>query len=466
MFKKKNIAFLFLIAAAFALQSCIPDRTPTEPVENTRPKFVKFDFGLDTNLVIPVTQPIKMYFNEKMDLNTFPANVSVASESGEILGRFSYAPNEDTVVVFTPGAEYNKAEYYTVEVHGGVRDIHRNSMISPNDEDVPATTWFFTEGEYSTDGFPYVFIRDKAQKQVIYRAGELNRYIDSLYIDATEEDYQTAALEFSPKGNYLWMVNLKITTGTVTLIDPVDFTVQNVIEVGLGPTNVAFNNDYAFVCNTSEKSFSVIDLNSYAVTETYVFADAFKPKDAVYSEVTNKLYFLSSNKKKIKVVNADNYDESETLDSVLIDNKGIDMEISADGRTIFVPQKRTDKIAVLDAVSETSEIIETGFPNAGDGVTYGDYYYSSFYKYAGTDRDGGILKINVSSLAIERVFEFGLEIDQVAITDGGELLYAVTPADSSLHIIETKTLREISSVKIGGSLKYVAVSKRNYLKRK
>ncbi len=465
MFKKKNIAFLLLISAALALQSCIPDRTPTEPVENTRPKFVKFDFG-ESNLVVPVTQPIKMYFNEKMDLNTFPANVSVASESGEMSGKFSYAPNEDTVVVFTPNGEFNKAEYYTVEVHGGVRDIHRNSMISPNDEDVPATAWFFTEGEYSANGFPYVFMRDKAQKQVVYRAGDFNRYIDSLYIDAPNEDYQTAALEFSPKGNYLWMVNLKTTTGTVTLIDPADFTVRNVIEVGMGPTNVAFNNDYAFVCNTSEKSFSVIDLNSYAVTETYAFADAFKPKDAVYSEVTNKLYFLSSNKKKIKVVNADNYDESEILDSVLIDNKGIDIEISADGRTIFVPQKRTDKIAVLDVASETSEIIETGFPNAGDGVTSGDYYYSSFYKYAGSDNDGGILKMNAATRSIERVFQFAYEIDQLAITEGGELLYAVTPADSSLHIVETKTMHEISSVKIGGSLKYVAVSKRNYLKRK
>ncbi len=462
MLSKKTFVIIGLLFGLFVLQSCIPDRSPVAPVENTRPKFVKFSFGDSTNLVISVTQPIRMYFNEKMDLNTFPSNVSVASVSGEITGRFSYAEGEDSVVVFTPNGEYNKAEIYTITVHGGVRDIHHNSMISPNDDDVPETAWFFTEGDYSANGFPYVFVRDKAEKQVVYRAGQLNHYIDSLYVEATDEDYQSASLEFSPKGNYLWMVNLKTTTGTVTLIDPADFSVQKVIQVGLGPTNVGFNDSYAFVCNTSEKSFTVIDLNTYSASQTYAFNDSFKPKDVVYSPATNKLYFLSSNKKKVKVVNADNFDDSSVLDSVLVDNKGIDIEITADGNKIFIPEKTTDKIAVLNTTDETTDYIETGYPNAGDGVTFGDYYYSSFYKYAGTDNDGGILKINASTYAIENVFQFSEEIDKLSITNAGELLYAVTPGDSSLHIIETKTLREITSVKIPGSLKYIAVSKNNY----
>jgi hypothetical protein len=150
---------------------------------------------------------------------------------------------------------------------------------------------------------------------------------------------------------------------------------------------------------------------------------------------------------------------------LLVDNKGIDIEISEDGQYIFIPEKRTDKIAVYDAVNaKTSNIIETGYPNVGDGVISGDYYYSSFYKYTGGDNDGGVLKINSSTQSIENVFTFPYEIDQLAATYGGELLYAVTASDSSLHIIETKTLREISTVKIGGSLKYIAVSKNNYLK--
>jgi YVTN family beta-propeller protein len=465
MFIKKLFKVLIPIFGVLIIQSCIPDRMPTEPTENTRPKFVKFEFSENSNLAIPLNQQIKMYFNEKMDLNTFPSNVTVESVDGKINGKFSYASESDTVVIFTPGVDYNRAEIYTVKVHGGVRDINHNSMISPNDDDIPETTWFFTEGDYSLNGFPLVFVRDKAKKQIIYRSGNLNKYIDSLYVNATTEDYQTAALEFSPTGNYLWMVNLKTSDGTVTLIDPETFSVQSVIPVGLGPTNVGFNENYAYVCNTSGKSFSVIDLGSYSVIDTYTFPDGFKPKDVVYGNASDKLYFLSSNKKKIKIVNANNYSDNVTVDTLLVDNKGIDIEISEDGQYVFIPEKRTDKIAVYDALNETpADIIETGFPNVGDGVISGNYYYSSFYKYTGGEKDGGVLKINSSTRSIENVFTFPYEIDQLAATSGGELLYAVTAADSSLHIIETKTLREISSVKIGGSLKYIAVSKNNYLK--
>ena len=459
----KNIIIGFLGIALF--QSCIPDRMPTYPIENTRPKFVKFDTLGIGNLVVPVNQPIKMYFNEKMDLTTFPENVNVSSISGTISGSFSYAAESDTIVVFTPGTSYNKAEIYSVSVHGGVMDAHGNSMISPNDEDVPQEFWFYTEGDYSEGGFPYIFVRDKAQKQVLYRSGRLNEYIDSLYVDATVEDYQTAALEFSPKGNYLWMVNLKTTDGTVSLIDPQSFEVSKVVSVGLGPTNVGFSPDKAYVTNKSGKSFTVIDLNTYEAIDTHSFTDNFKPLDVVYSPLTDNLYFISSNEKKLKIVNSEDFSENQIIDTLLTDNKGIDMEISEDGKYLFIPEKRTDKIAVFNTQTGLPESpIETGYPYIGDGILKGNYYYSSFYKYGGTETDGGILKINVSTFGIENVFLFGEEIDKLGITNSGELLYAVSPSDSSLHIIDTKTMREISETKINGSLKYIAVSKNNYSK--
>ncbi len=459
----KIVITLFLGLTFF--QSCIPDRMPTEPVESTRPKFVKFDTMGKENLIVPVNQPVKMFFNEKMDLTTFPSNIDVSGISGKINGNFSYGTESDTVVIFTPSTSYGRAEIYTVSVHGGVRDIHGNSMISPNDEDIPQKFWFFTEGDYSDGGFPYVFVRDKAQKQILYRSGKLNEYIDSLYVNATTEDYQTAALEFSPKGNYLWMVNLKTTDGTISLIDPQNFSVTKVVQVGLGPTNVAFSQNRAYVTNKSGKSFSVISLDTYETESTYSFANNFKPLDVAYSPLTEKLYFISSSKKEMEVVNANDFNDNFIIDSLMTDNKGIDIEISEDGKYIFVPQKRTDKIAVFNTQTNVPEpAIETGYPNSGDGVVKGDYYYSSFYKYAGTSTDGGILKIKIATQSIENVFTFGEEIDKLGITNSGELLYAVTPKDSSLHIIETKTMREITTTKINGSLKYVAVSKNNYSK--
>ncbi len=455
--------FLGILTLTFFSSGCIPDRLPPEPVPNTRPSFVSFGELDSSHLVIPVDYKIEMRFNWAMDLSTFPDNFTVESVSGKISGKFSYSSKADTIVVFTPNSNYNPAEYYNISLSGAVRNVNGMSMISPNEEDVPVTDWFFTEGEYSKNGFPLVFVRDKSQKQVIYRVGELNKYKDSLYVQATNEDYQTAAIEFSPIGKYLYMVNLKTTTGTVTVIDPQSFNVVNTINVGLGPTNIGFSSDKAFVTNTSDKSFTVFDLTTLNVLETVSFDDGFKPKDVVFSQLTGKLYFYSNSKKQIKIVNAQNYSEQTVLDSVLTDNKASDIEISADGKYIFLPEYRTDKIVIFDTeTNKVAKILETGNPYVTDGVIGKDFYYQAYFKKIGKQNVGGIMKINVSTLNIEDVMMWDKDIDKLGLTSADELLYAVVPGDTTLQVIETKTLKNITEVKLNGSLKYLAVSKNNY----
>ncbi len=456
----KNFILLVLI---FGLSSCIPDRLPPEPVPNTRPSFVSFGTIDKNNLVFPVDAPIEMKFNWVMDLSTFPDNFKVESVSGKIAGKFSYAAESDTVVVFTPNTNYMQAEYYTVSLSGAVRNINGMSMISPNEEDVPVTAWFFTEGKYSENGFPYVFVRDKANKQVIYRIGDLNVYKDSLYVNATTEDYQTAAIEFSPLGKYLFMVNLKTTPGTVTVIDPQSFSVVKTIDVGLGPTNIGFSSDKAYVTNTSEKSFTVIDLASLTALETYTFADGFKPKDVVYSNLSGKLYFYSSSKKEVKVVDAQDFDNNYTLDSVLTDNKAADIEISNNGKYIFLPENRTDKIVILDAETDkVAQVLETGNPYVTDGVMGDNFYYQAFFKKVGKENIGGIMKVDVQNLSISEIKVWDKDIDKLGLTAANELIYAVVPNDTTVQIIETKTLKTLTEAKLSGSLKYIAVSKNNY----
>ncbi len=454
---------IFLSVLAIFIDGCIPDRLPPEPVPNTRPSFVSFDKLDSMNLVVPTNEQIKMKFNWVMDLSTFPDNFIVESVNGKIPGKFSYAKESDTIVVFTPTVSYNFAEYYNISLSGMVRNINGMSMISPNEENIPITAWFFTEGEYSQNGFPYVFVRDKANKQIIYRIGSLNKFKDSLFVEATTEDYQTAAIEFSPLGKYLFMVNLKATTGTVTVIDPENFEVTKVIDVGLGPTNIGFSNDKAYVTNTSDKSFTVIDLSTLTAIETVKFDDGFKPKDVVYSSLTDKLYFYSSSKKEIKVVNAQNFSENYILDSILVDNKAVDIEISEDGKYIFLPMNRTDKIVVMDAeTDEIVQIIQTGYPYVTDGYIGKDFLYQAFFKKVGKENVGGILKINVSDLSVAEIMVWEKDIDKIALTAASELIYAVTPNDSTVQIIEAKTLKNITSVKLNGSLKYLAISKNNY----
>ncbi len=431
---------------------------PTEPVEIDRPSFVQFDLG-QTNLNTALNNKIVMYFNEAMDLNTFRGNFTVESISGKIEGTFSHG-SADSIVIYTPNTNYNPAEYYQVTLTGGVRDIHGNSAVSPIAEDQPHSCWFFTSGEYSNNGFPYVFIRDKSTRQNIYRVGNLNAYIDKMSLPGTV-DYQTSALEVDPTSDKIFVVNLRVSDGLVTIIDPSTFSVISQLPVGLGPTNIDFSSQKAYVTNLSHKSFSVIDLHTLSTETTYIFPDGFRPKDVSYSASKNALYFYSSLNSDIKKVNANDFNDSKIFPSGLT-TRPTDIEITNDGKYLYMIGTNSNVLSIIDLDTETASPISLDYQYLVDGVMGKDNYYLAYFRGTGGNNVGGILKIDVHSKNIVGKLEWQYQVDQLKLTAAEELLYAVTPVDSTVQVIETKTMRQITSAKVEGSLKYLAITNKNY----
>jgi hypothetical protein len=406
-----------------------------------------------------LNQQIRFYFNEAMDLNSFPANVVVESISGITDGSFSYGES-DTIVVYSPRSNYQPAEYYQVSLKGGVRDIHGNSMVLPVEEDVPITNWFFTSGEYSNSGFPFAFIRDKSNRNMIYKVGELDYFLDSLLLPAPE-DYQTSALEVEKNSDKLFIVNLKLTNGLVTIIDPASFSIVKELTVGLGPTNIEFSNEKGYVTNSSEKSFSVIDLNSLTTETTFVFPDGFRPKDVSYSSLTSKLYFYNTVNSELKVVSSTDFNDSHLVPSGL-SSKPTDIEITQSGRYIYLLGTNSSVFSVFDVQSETSTTVDLGYQYLTDGSMGANFYYVAYYRGTGGNDIGGVLKIDINTNTVYDRLEWEYQVDQLKLTAAEELLYAVTPVDSTVQIIETSTMNKITSTKVSGSLKYLAITKNNY----
>ena len=297
-----------------------------------------------------------------------------------------------------------------MSLKGGVRDTHGNSMVSPNDEDIPITSWFFTSGEYSDNGFPFAFIRDKSNRNMIYKVGDLDIFLDSLMLPAPE-DYQTSALEVEKNSDKLFIVNLKLTDGLVTVVDPATFSILKEITVGLGPTNIEFSNEKGYVTNSSAKSFSVIDLISLTTETTFTFPDDFRPKDVSYSTVTNKLYFYNTVNSDLKIVNANDFNDAHIVPSGLT-TKPTDIEITKSGRYIFILGTNSSVISVFDVESETSSIIDFGYQYLTDGTMGNNFYYVAYYRGTGGNDVGGILKIDNNTNSIAGHLEWGYQVDQ------------------------------------------------------
>ncbi len=449
---------LLVVIISFTLISCLSDRMPTEPVEINRPNFVEFKLG-QSNLNVPLNTQIQMFFNEPMNLNSFAECFKVESISGGISGTFSYG-SSDTVVVFTPSSNYLPAEYYKVYLNGCVMDIHGTSMLSPNDEDVPQEDWFFTGGQYSQNGFPYVFLRDKANKNYIYRIGNLNEYKDQIVLPGSQ-DYQVSALEIEKNSDNLFVVNLKTTNGLVTVINPATFEILKEIPVGLGPTNISFSNEKAYVTNLSAKSFTIIDLNSLNADSTYVFPDGFRPKDVVYSAYKNALYFYSSVNSDVKKVNADNFSDTKIFPSGLL-TRPTDIEITEDGKFLYMIGTNSNVVSIIDLDSETSTQLTLDYQYLIDGVMSNNYYYLAYFKGTGGDNIGGILKIDIHSNTIVDKIDWTYQVDQLKLTAADELIYAITPIDSTVQVIETNSMHKITNTKVNGSLKFLAITNKNY----
>lgn len=450
--------FFLITFSSIIFNSCIPDRMPSAPEEIERPGFIQIVLG-DTNLNVALNNQIKMYFNEPMDLNSFPVNLIVESVSGRIEGSFSYGES-DTIVIFTPLTNYKSAEYYSIMLKGGVRDQHGNSMISPNEEDIPVTSWFFTSGDYSNSGFPFAFIRDKSNRNKIYRVGELNVFLDSLILPGSV-DFQTSALEIETNSDNLFVVNLKSTEGLVTVINPTTFSVINQLPVGLGPTNIEFGNQKGYVTNSSAKSFSVIDINSLSTESTFIFPDGFRPKDVSYSTSKNSLYFYNTTNSDLKFVNANDFNDSHIIPSGL-GTKPTDIEITKNGRFLYILGTNSSLMSLFDVENETSTILDFGYQYLTDGVMGTNYYYVAYYRGTGGNNIGGILKIDISNNAVVGNLEWEYQVDQLKLTAAEELIYAVTPIDSTVQVIETSSMHRITSSKVDGNLKYLAITNNNY----
>lgn len=450
--------FILITFSSILFNACIPERMPSAPEEIERPVFAQIEFG-DTNLNVALNNQIKMYFNEPMDLNSFPSNVTVESISGKIEGAFSYGES-DTIVIYTPLSNYKQAEYYMVSLNGGVRDMHGNSMVSPIEEDIPITAWFFTSGNYSNNGFPYFFMRDRTDRNKIFRAGDLNVSLDNLILP-DPVDFQTSAIEIEPNSDNLFVVNLRTTDGQITVVDPNTFSVINQIPVGLGPTNIEFGNQKGYVTNSSGKSFSVINLSSLTTETTFVFPDGFRPNNVSFSSLKSKLYFYNTTNTDLKVVNANDFNDSHIVPSGSA-TKPTDIEISPDGRFLYILGTNSSKISLFDVESETSTTLDYGYQYLTDGVMGTNHYYVAYYRGTGGNNIGGILKVEIGTNTIVGHLEWEYQVDQLKLTAAEELLYAVTPIDSTVQVIETSSMHNITNVKVGGNLKYLAVTKNNY----
>jgi len=214
------------------------------------------------------------------------------------------------------------------------------------------------------------------------------------------------------------------------------------------------------VVNLSGRTISVIDLNSFTVTTTITYADGFRPRDVVYSVKTGKIY-ISSNRNgeygKLRVADAADYYDYYDIENVTPNGRQtVDMEISEDGEYIFIAELNTTEVSVFStSLDSVVNKIDQQTTKNEDGAIAGDNYYL-------VSNSGSLFKINVSGQSIDDQIDVGQVASGLAVSSSDELVYVVTPSDSSAQVFATRPLTHIREVKIPGILRRMTISVLNY----
>lgn len=446
-----KLNYLILIVFGVFFQSCSPDRMPPAPIEHDRPKFVRFAPEDSAAFNVPLRDPITMIFNEPMMLSSFKNNFRLESIYGPVNGTFS---EKDSNVIFTPTEDMQPASYYVATILGGVKDKNGNSLTL--ESDWKASTWFFTAGNYSKDGFPLVFIADRSG-DVVYRIGNFEEFLD-----VNNNVIQPREMAFTPDGQNLLIVSKQL-AGKVYVLDPSTFNIIQEVAVGVGPENIAVAPDKIFVVNVSEKTISVLSYPGYSLLTTISFPDGFRPRDIAYHPQKNWIYVsnnVTRQSGKIKVINADTYQEEATIDNVISGLRTEKLKVSPDGKWLIVQQERNDFIRFLD--TETNQIADSiiiPVRQNRDMDVYEDFLFVSNTTPSGT---GFIYKYEINSRALVDSVSFTSGCEGISVAPYGEILYATTPTDSTAHVVDIETLNVIRSIKVSRNIAKIVVSPNNY----
>jgi hypothetical protein len=423
--KRRNRGITLAAAAlmALALGACMEDRSPTEPVEITRPELKSVE-PAPGNLIVSASGSIKFYFSEAMNLGTFDGRFTLRDHNGNVVE--AEVSMQDTVIVFTPAAPLQKSTLYYAELRGRVRDAHNNSIEvggEPvlDDTTLLSSTWFYTEGDYSSGGYYPVFIRDRKEGSV-----RILSFLDSV-VTTVSGFSAPEGMAVTGDGQYIVLSNTS--KSEVVIINAVSGAVEAALKVPANPSSVVVSGNYAYVICVNGKALCRVNIASQSLEAAYTLK--IYPGKLAVSPDGSTLYTFDQTTRDLYVINAADGSTVRKINGAV--DKLVSGELSVDNATgvVYISDSKGYKVKTLEQ-GGSSLAVALLLPSGVEPVEAAcneNYIYiaagNSIYKYAKND-----------FTPVDTV-TFTSNIKSVAIIPSNEIIYATLA--TSIAVIDEKT---------------------------
>src|SRR3989344_192714 len=296
-------------------------------------------------------------------------------------------------------------------------------------------------------------------------------------------------------------------SGNLSIVSSADLTVRATVKVGTNPGDVIFNRvtKRAYVSNSGSDDISVVDAERGIVTNTLKVGKA--PLSLAYDEKNGAVYVANNSSGNVSVIGPDFSRKSIELSSpAYFKSSPLTLTFRNKDRKLFIVNTSEARYFVYDVA--TSRLIAEGetdpFPirifapekvssaylwswNAGSLVTLEPETFKVGSSSGVTDRDGVFFarpQFVTIDLPTNRVFVSNVGADYVTVIDGAtqkpvvkivvgksiqnlliesvsRKLYAVSPADSAVYVIDISgTTYPVTSIKLAQQPRGGAINKK------
>lgn len=412
------------------IAGCTKDREPTAPIEIQRPKAL-FITPSSGKLIVPKNEKIKMFFDEQMDLSTFPGHFTLKDLQGNnIDGSFS---NDDSIVIFSPFSALNTSSFYFAELRGRVRDVNRNSIelnneAILNDTTLLLSTWFYTEGDYSNGGFYNIYIRDKKEGRIIFLSN-----LDSVLIPITSLS-TPEGLIISDDGNYLIISNTN--KNEVIIASAQNGAIIKNIPVAINPISCVTYSNYAFVISVNGKAISKINLTTQTLEQSFTLN--FFPGKLAISPDGNILYTYDQVTRDLVLINTLDGSIMKRVKNVITNIVIGEIRVDPNSGNVYLCDSKGRKVKVIDRQGNSIQ----DYVSFGAGIEPIDiiFFGDNSYVLAGNS----VYKFDKTTASIIDTLTFSTGVKSLCIIPSGDIIY-VTLA-TKVAVIDFKTLRILKEI--------------------
>jgi DNA-binding beta-propeller fold protein YncE len=420
------------------LAGCLPDRGPTAPVsiERPNPKYMSPGSG---ELIVPRVAPVRMAFTEPMDLNTFPGHFVLRDFSGiAVSGSFSA---HDTSVLFLPTQQLQPSALYEATLRGRVRNA-RNMTVQLNNEPVfddttlLMTTWFYTEGAYSDNGFFPVYLRDRKEEKVRF-FGHLDSALTTAPTPGAPEGMAVTA-----DGSWIYVAGT--TQDNVLVVNTQTAVVDKAISVAQYPSAVAAYGTTVAVISINGRALTKIDAGSQTVSSTASLT--FYPARLAVSNDGATLFTFDQVTRDLVLLRESDGTVIKRVAGAFTQLVAGDIVVDGSSGLVYVCDAKGLKIKSTDAAGSAFQTVRTfGAGIEPVALAFSPTIPGEYYVAAGKF----MFKCALSDAVPLDTLALSAAVKSVAVVPSGDILYATYGSD--VVIVDARTFTLLKDIQLTSS---------------